>query len=201
MLKYLNHILLIGFTAFIILFTGCEEKFPLNKNLTGKSYTFFNQDSVKTEFAEVIKGKIAVVGFIYTNCPDICPMTTHNMFLTQQSLEKKGITEVEFVGITFDPQRDFPSVLKKFGQIRDINFSNWTLLWGDDKNTNAILDRFNVKAIKTDSLYFNGELSYSLMHTDRISLVSRNGRLKKNYKGSTVNLEELFNDIINLREE
>jgi len=38
------------------------------------------------------------------------------------------------------------------------------------------------------------------MHTDRISLIDNESRLKKNYRGSKVNLEELYNDIINLGE-
>ncbi|MGD8306247.1 MAG: SCO family protein [Ignavibacteria bacterium] len=187
--------------TFLLIHIGCEKKFPLNKNLTSKSYIFFNQDSVKTEFAKVIKGKVAVVGFIYTHCPDICPMTTHNMFLTQQKLFSEGISDVHFIGITFDPNRDYPSVLKKFGKIRGIDFSDWTFLWGDEMNTNKILERFSVRAIQTDSLLIDDELTYTVLHTDRISIVGKDGRLKKNYKGSTVNLEELYNDIIKLIEE
>lgn len=181
--------------------TGCEKKFPLNKNLTSKSYPFFNQDSIKAEFTQVIKGKVTVIGFIYTNCPDICPMTTHNMYLTQRRLNDEGITDVNFVGVTFDPHRDYPSILKKFGQIRNVDFSIWTFLWGDDVTTNNLLDRFDVRTIMTDSMKINGELNYTIMHTDRISLISKDGRLKKNYKGSTVDLEELYTDIINLRDD
>lgn len=183
----------------ILILTGCQSKFPLDKDLTRKTYTFFNQDSVKVMFPDIIKDKVTVIGFIYTHCPDICPMTTHNMYLTQQKLIKNSIDNVLFVTITFDPNRDYPSVLKKFGEIRDIDFKNWVFLWGDKNNTGSLLKRFNIVAINTDTTYFDdGELNYSVMHTDRISLVDDNGRLKKNYRGSKVNLEELYNDIINL---
>ncbi|MCH7964613.1 MAG: SCO family protein [Bacteroidetes bacterium] len=173
----------------------------MDKDLTRKNYTFFNQDSVGVIFPDIIKGKVTVIGFIYTNCPDICPMTTHNMYLTQQKLKKNAIENVLFVTVTFDPDRDFPSVLKKFGEIRDIDFTNWVFLWGDKKNTKSLLKRFDITALKTDSTYFDdGELTYSVMHTDRISLIDNESRLKKNYRGSKVNLEELYNDIINLGE-
>ena len=185
----------------ILILPGCESKFPLDKDLTKKNYTFFNQDSVEVIFSDIIKGKVTVIGFIYTNCPDICPMTTHNMYLTQQKLEKNAIDNVLFVTVTFDPDRDFPSVLKKFGEIRDIDFTNWVFLWGDKKNTKSLLKRFDITALTTDSTYFDdGELTYSVMHTDRISLIDSESRLKKNYRGSKVNLEELYNDIINLGE-
>ncbi len=185
----------------ILILSGCESKFPLDKDLTKKNYTFFNQDSVEVIFPGIIKNKVTVVGFIYANCPDICPMTTHNMYLTQQKLKKNTIDNVLFVTVTFDPDRDFPSVLKKFGEIRDIDFNNWVFLWGDKKNTESVLKRFDITALKTDTTYFDdGELTYSVMHTDRISLIDNQSRLKKNYRGSKVNLEELYNDIINLGE-
>ena len=191
--------LIMVFTILILI--GCESKFPLDKDLTRKNYTFFNQDSIEVIFPDIIKGKVTVIGFIYTNCPDICPMTTHNMYLTQQKLKKNAIDNALFVTVTFDPDRDFPSVLKKFGEIRDIDFNNWVFLWGDKKNTGSLLRRFDITALKTDSTYFDdGELTYSVMHTDRISLIDSESRLKKNYRGSKVNLEELYNDIINLGE-
>jgi len=186
-------------TITILILSGCQSKFPLDKDLTRKSYTFFNQDSVKVMFPAIIKDKVTVVGFIYTHCPDICPMTTHNMYLTQQKLKKNSIDDVLFLTVTFDPDRDYPSVLKKFGEIRDIDFNNWVFLWGDKNNTGSLLKRFNIVAINADTTYFDdGELNYSVMHTDRISLVDNKGRLKKNYRGSKVNLEELYNDIIKL---
>ena len=186
-------------TFTILILPGCQSKFPLDKDLTRKTYTFFNQDSVKVMFPAIIKDKIAVVGFIYTHCPDICPMTTHNMYLTQQKLKKNSIDNVLFVTVTFDPNRDYPSVLKKFGEIRDIDFDNWVFLWGDKNNTGSLLKRFNVVAINADTTYFDdGELNYSVMHTDRISLIDNKGKLKKNYRGSKVNLDELYNDIIKL---
>ena len=186
-------------TFTILILPGCQSKFPLDKDLTRKTYTFFNQDSVKVMFPDIIKDKVTVIGFIYTHCPDICPMTTHNMYLTQQKLKKNSIDNVLFVTVTFDPDRDYPSVLKKFGEIRDIDFNNWVFLWGDKNNTGSLLKRFNIVAINTDTTYFDdGELNYSVMHTDRISLVDNNGRLKKNYRGSKVNLDELYNDIIKL---
>jgi len=187
------------FTILILL--SCQSKFPLDKDLTKKNYTFFNQDSVQVIFPDIIKNKVTVIGFIYANCPDICPMTTHNMYLTQQKLKKNAIDNVLFVSVTFDPDRDFPSVLKKFGEIRDIDFNNWVFLWGDKKNTGSILKRFDITALKNDTTYFDdGELTYSVMHTDRISLIDNESRLKKNYRGSKVNLEELYNDIIKLGE-
>ncbi len=141
------------------------------------------------------------MGFIFTHCPDICPMTTHNMYLTEKELKKNGIEDVKFVALSFDPERDSPEVLKKFAEVRELDFKSWTLLTGEKSTVNELMKRFDVKAIKTDETTDDdGTQEYSMMHTDRISLIDENGRLKKNYKGSTLNIEELVNDIKTLKD-
>ena len=185
----------------VLILISCQSKFPLNRDLTKQSYKFFNQDSVEVLFPGMIKGKVTVIGFIYTNCPDICPMTTHNMLITDESLTKEKINNVQFILLTFDPNRDTPSVLKKYAEIRGINFDHWAMLWGDKENTDKLLDRFDIMAIPSDSSYTpDDELTYYMIHTDRISLIDKNGRLRKNYQGSKVNLNELFNDVKDLGE-
>lgn len=185
----------------IALFTQCNNKLPLNKDLTKKSYTLVNQDSVRVKFPQLILGHTTVIGFIYTHCPDICPMTTNNMYLTEEKLKNDGINDVKFVALSFDPDRDSPDVLKKFSEIRGISFDNWSLLTGNKKIVSDLLRRFDVKAFPTDStLMDDGTWQYSMIHTDRISLLDKNGFLKKNYKGSTININELVKDIKYLRD-
>ena len=197
----MKSIILFTLTIIIILAISCTEKLPLDKDLTKKSYKLINQDSSDVVFPEIIKGNIIVIGFIYTHCPDICPMTTHNMFLTEKQLKEDGISDVKFLAISFDPERDSPDVLKKFAEIRELDFKTWTLLTGEKSTVNDLMKRFDVKAIKTDeSIDEEGVSEYSMMHTDRISLIDQNGRLKKNYKGSTLNIEELVKDIKTLKE-
>jgi len=199
-MRNIFRILLISFL--ISFFHSCYDELPLNKDLTKRSYTFLNQDSVVVDFPEIINSKITVMGFIYTHCPDICPMTTHNMVLTEQRLIEEGIGDVLFVGLSFDPERDSPEVLKKFAEIRDIKFDNWIFLTGDEATIEDLLRRFDIKAIPTDSTFFeDGTISYSMLHTDRISLINYKGILKQNYKGSTINIEELITDIKYLGEQ
>jgi len=184
-------------TAVVILFIiSCTQDLPLNKDLTKKSYKLINQDSILVKFPEIILDNITVMGFIYTHCPDICPMTTHNMFLTEMKLKKDGIQDIKFVALSFDPERDTPHVLKKFAEIRGINIKNWMLVTGEQSVIYDLLRRFDVRAVATDSVFYNdGDISYSMMHTDRISLIDKEGRLRKNYMGSKINIEELIKDI------
>ena len=180
----------------IVFITSCYEHFPLDQDITRTQNTFLNQDSIKVEFPKIIKDKITLLTMVYTHCPDICPMTTHNMYLVQKKLSDDLLDKVNFVVVSFDPNRDTPAVLKKFAEIRDLTFDKWTLLSGDEQNTNEVMLKFGIKAIPADSSYDDdGELSYNVIHTDRISLIDQNGRLRSNYKGSTANLDMILDDI------
>jgi len=197
----MTKILLITFAIIFLFSISCKDNLPLDKDLTKKNYSLINQDSIEVIFPENIIGHITVVGFIYTHCPDICPMTTHNMYLIEKKLKDQGIKDVKFVAISFDPDRDSPEVLTKFAEIRELDFNSWTLLTGEKKTVNDLMKRFDVKAVKTDEFTDeDGNYEYSMMHTDRISLINENARLKKNYKGSTINIEEIVNDIKSLKD-
>lgn len=197
----MNKLLAITLLIILLLPISCKDELPLNKDLTKKSYSLINQEGKEVVFPDIVKGQITVIGFIFTHCPDICPMTTHNMYLTEKQLKKDGIEDIKFVALSFDPDRDTPEVLKKFAEVRELDFKSWTLLTGEINTVNELLKRFDVKAIKTDETTdAEGNYEYSMMHTDRISLIDENARLRKNYKGSTINIEELIKDIKTLKD-
>jgi protein SCO1/2 len=191
-----NIFLIFTFLLTLSFLSGCYQHFPLDQDLTRTQNVFFNQDSVKVEFPKLIKDKITIFAMVYTHCPDICPLTTHNMDLVEQRLPDDLKDKVKFVIISFDPNRDTPSVLKKFAELRDLNFNNWILLSGNKQNTNEVMLKFDIKAIAADITYdSNGELSYSMIHTDRIALIDQNGKIRKNYRGSTADLNTIIEDI------
>lgn len=191
----IKYFLLIIFLNLLVV-TGCYEHFPLKQDISRTQNRFLNQDSVEVQFPELTKNKITLMAMIYTHCPDICPMTTHNMQLIESKLSKDKLENVRFVVITFDPNRDTPDVLKKFAEIRDIDFSRWSFLSGDEQNTKEVMLKLDIKAVPADSSYDDdGNLSYYIVHTDRLSLIDQNGLLRKNYVGSIVDVNEVVNDI------
>ncbi len=196
MKKTTNILRVLTFILSINFLNGCYEHFPLDQDLTRSQNFFLNQDSVKVQFPKIINDKITLLAMVYTHCPDICPMTTHNMHLVEQKLPDNLKGKVKFVVISFDPNRDTPSVLKKFAEIRDYSFNKWTLLSGDEQNTKEVMLKFGIKAIPADSSFDDdGELSYNVIHTDRISLIDQEGKLRSNYKGSTANIDMILEDI------
>ncbi len=59
------------------------------------------------------KGKIVVVFFGYTQCPDFCPTTLAELAQIKKSLGATG-DRVQVVFVTVDPERDTPEILKAY---------------------------------------------------------------------------------------
>ncbi len=187
---------LIFFSIIFIFLNGCGKKLPEDRPIGVKSIVLFNQDSSKVIFPEGFKGKIFLLSFIYTNCPDICPMTTHNMQMIQEQLKKENIKNVQFAEMSFDPERDTPSMLKKFGDIRNIDYNNFTFLTGKKSVIKTILNNMNILALPGDTTKTeSGTPVYFFTHTDRITLIDQNGRIRNEYRGSKTNISEIINDI------
>jgi protein SCO1/2 len=175
---------------------GCGKNLPEDRPSGIKSVPLLNQDSSIVDFPDDFKGKILLITFIYTNCPDICPMTTHNMQLMQTQLKKDNINYVRFAELSFDPVRDAPHILKEFGDIRNIDYKNFTFLTGKEQEIKNILNKMNILAIPGDTTKIkNGSVVYFYTHTDRITLIDKEGKIRNEYRGSKTNIEKIINDI------
>src|ERR1044071_353971 len=99
---YFSAILLPAICLFLLL-PGCSE-IPVLDNLNNGHYTFSTETGDSVSFPESFAGKILVVSYIYTHCPDICIATTSNL----DSLRRlaNGRNNVLFLSVSIDPRRD-----------------------------------------------------------------------------------------------
>jgi len=63
--------------------------------------------------AKDYRGKVALLYFGYTNCPDVCPLTLSNLAAALGKLGEKA-KDVSVLFVTVDPDRDTLPVLKKY---------------------------------------------------------------------------------------
>ncbi len=82
-------------------------------------------------FDDLVEGKIVVLNFIYTTCPDTCPLETAQLIKVQDILEDRLGKDVFFYSITIDPDHDTPEVLKEY---REQFGARWTFLTGADSD-------------------------------------------------------------------
>lgn len=182
-----------------VLLVSCKEKLPVVDDFGGAHYNLVNQKNESVVFPDIVKGKLVLINYIFTNCPDICPLGTNNMRLIQERLKKENTKNVEFISLSFDPEFDTPEVLAKFAAIRNLDLGNWAFLTGGKSVTDAIIKKAGVLAVVGDSTVFkDGRKIYYYIHTDRIQLIDADSRIRKNYKGSEINIDEIINDIKSL---
>ncbi|RTL81422.1 MAG: c-type cytochrome [Hyphomicrobiales bacterium] len=131
------------------LFLLASASAAVSENSHGASYfpnlPVVDQDGRKFAFYDdLIKGKMVVVSFIYTHCPDLCPLTTARLSQLQEKLGDRLGRDVFFYSITVDPLRDTPAELKKFAEAFDAK-PGWGFLTGDPdavkKTSHALGDR------------------------------------------------------------
>lgn len=91
-------------------------------------------DGQKVRFYDdLIKDKVVLINFIYTSCPDTCPMETARLLEVHRVLGDRLGKDVFFYSITIDPENDTQPVLAKFADQWDIP-EGWKFLTGKEED-------------------------------------------------------------------
>lgn len=132
-------------------------------------FALYDQDG-KVVTAARFRGKQVMMNFIFSRCPvaTMCPTATANMVTTQRKAREAGITNIEFVSITLDPDYDTPGVLKEYARIRGIDTTNFSFLTGPEGAIKDLLTQFGIIA------EFDGSI---LKHTLATLLINEQGKI------------------------
>ena len=82
-------------------------------------------------FDDMIKGKVVVINFIYTTCPDVCPLETAKVSEIQAILGDRVGKDVFLYSITIDPETDTPEVLADYAEMYGAG-SGWKFMTGKE---------------------------------------------------------------------
>ena len=116
------------------------------------------------------KGRIVVVFFGYTHCPDVCPVTLGELAMVAKELGKDA-ERMQVLFVTVDPARDTPDVLAKYVPSFNPTFLG---LYGDAEATARTAKEFKV--------FFNAQAAtggnYSVDHSAGTYIYDPAGRLR-----------------------
>jgi len=136
-----------------------------------------------------LRGKLVLLYFGYTSCPDECPNTTAILESVIGQLGSR-VAEVKVVMITVDPQKDTPKAL----QVYFAKFGGRILgLTGDLPAITATANQYGVffkKQTATDG-------SVSIQHTLLLELIDRQGKIRVIYPYNTP-AEAILSDVVDL---
>jgi len=143
-------------------------------DLTGAEYartlSLSDQDGHTRTLGD-FKGKVVVLFFGYTQCPDVCPTTMAELAEVKRSLGADG-DKLQGVFITIDPERDTAALLKAYLASFDPSF---VALRGSDEQTKAAAKEFKVFYAKVPG---KTEGSYTMDHTAASFIFDTQGRVR-----------------------
>ena len=155
-------------------------------------FALTSQDGAEVTLG-ALRGKVVAVTFIYTWCPDVCPMLTDKMARVQDELGPDFGSKVAFVSITVDPERDTPDVLKEYAEAFHADFAGWSFLTGEPAAIREVARRYGVAVAPAA----DDQVDHTLLTT----LVDRHGMMRVQYLGYRFDPEEFSHDLLDLVNE
>ena len=92
-------------------------------------------------YTDVLKGRVVLINFVFTNCPDACPMITQKLVQVRNQLVDSVKDDIWFVSISVDPERDTPASMKAFAEKQRADEHRWLWLTGPKQNLVFIVKR------------------------------------------------------------
>jgi copper(I)-binding protein/cytochrome oxidase Cu insertion factor (SCO1/SenC/PrrC family) len=126
-----------------------------------------DQDGKKVNFFDdLIENKIVAINFIYTSCPDSCPLETAQLIKVQEILGERVGKDVFFYSISIDPDTDTPPVLKEY---KERFGARWNFYTGKESDITELRRKLGlyIEEIQDGSLNHNVSMIIGNQSTGR----------------------------------
>ncbi len=175
---------------------GSKEKYFQKIDRPAPPFKLANPNGDMVELADLVD-KVVVIHFIYTRCPDVCPLHAERIAEIQGLINQTPMKDqVRFITITTDPMNDKDQVLREFGSAHGLDPENWVFLTTAqaqaEDTTRKLAEAFGHKFIKSDDGYQT--------HGVVTHIIDRDGRWAANFHGlrfAPVNMVLYINGLIN----
>lgn len=172
--RQLGSLGLIALSALLIGVAACHRAPPARTDRPdfGGDFSLTNQHGQPFQLTQ-LRGKVVLLFFGYTFCPDMCPMTMAHI---TEVLTRLGDARAEVapVFISLDPQRDTPAAINTYVT----HFSpQLTGLTGTPAEVARVAAQYHVSYNTVDSGSQNSK-DYLINHTTAIFLIDRQGALR-----------------------
>jgi protein SCO1 len=155
-------------------------------------FTLTTQDGAPLSLGE-LRGKVVALTFIYTSCTDSCSLLTAYMAGLQRPLGQDFGSNVYFLSVTVDPERDTPEALRRYAAGFGADPAGWAFLTGTPALVREVAGRYGVFVREVPG----GEVQ----HTFLTSVIDRRGTLRVQYLGARFDPGDLLRDLRSLLRE
>jgi protein SCO1/2 len=155
----------------------------LNPPQPTPNFTLTDQSGQKVSMADQ-RGKLVLLTFLYTNCPDVCPLITQNLNQALQMLGPKR-DDVRVLAVSVDPEGDTPEAVSKYAKAHHLLPEFHYLIGTRDELTN-VWKNYDVAAVASDPELVD--------HTAYTMLVDSSGEGRVIYD-SSVKAKDVVHDV------
>ena len=135
-----------------------------------------------------MRGRIVLLFFGYTSCPDVCPTTLAELNQALAKLSEEDAGRVQVVFVTVDPERDTPERTQIY--VNNFN-SNFIGLSGTESELSAVWHGYGVFRQIVEG---SSAAGYLVDHTARVTLIDGNGNLRISFSFDTP-VEDIVHDL------
>lgn len=191
-------VILVGLISFLLIAAVAAGVFLFGRPDTLRGTTYAEPYPVAAEFELTRadgnrfrlsdeRGKVVMLFFGYTSCPDVCPTTMAEL---KQALEKVGekADQVQVIYVTVDPERDTPERVQEYVNHFNPDFIG---LSGSEPELAKVWNDYGVFREVVDG---NSAAGYLVNHTARVTLIDQQGNLRVSFPFDTP-LEDVVHDL------
>jgi len=124
--------------------TGTPQRVPTPAEREAKARSYFTDTTLLTQdgksvrfYADVLKNRVVLVNFVFTECGDSCPLITFKLLQARQELGALA-PQVRFVSISIDPEHDTPQSMAQFARKHSAVDPEWLWLTGPKANVDVV---------------------------------------------------------------
>ena len=165
--------------AYLVILMFCISAVPTASAYKGyqlsrgpvDDFTLTNQDNEEMNLTD-FRGDVVVVAFIFTKCPDVCPVITQLLRSVNDELSEEYQEHVSIISITVDPGYDTPEQLKHYTEMQG---ADWPHLTGELEYMEEIWSNFGLVVKKNVLAAHLGEINGYQSADSTVILVNQTG--------------------------
>jgi protein SCO1/2 len=134
-----------------------------------------------------LHGRVLIVDFIFTSCPDICPLLTDQLAGLRKKLPENPA--LAYVSFSVDPEHDTPEQLKAFAKAHGADHANWYFLTGPLASVREIVTKGFKQAMEIEPE--KPGKPRNVLHGSHFVLVDPAGELRGFFRSDAEGMEDL----------
>ena len=133
--------------------------------------------------------RVALVDFVYTECPGPCPIQTSSLVALQRAIPADVRDRIHFLSFSLDPEVDRPAVLERYATERGVDLERWSFMTGETPVLSALVRQWGVGSLRKP----DGSIDHTL-----ILFAVKGGRVMERYTLADARSGALLEDLVTL---